>query len=351
MDWNPPSQPGCREVRPAGSAVGATGARRRFFGIDPRALQFSTRGFLASEPAVVAELERVGGSFAAGHGIALEDCGPEVLATRLDTIEPRYRGFAYEGAGLALELLDTISPLRRDRLPRFLAGGGASHTYMVHIGAGWLWARLRLGPDRRRRRLDPTLGWLALDGYGFHEGFFHTERTVFRQRTPRSMRGPRLAVFDAGLGRCLWFVFAADPNAIGDCIDGFPVERRADLWAGSGLACCYAGGVGDDEVARLVERAGRHRDALAQGAAFAAKARARAGIPTEHTERAVERICGAPVDFVAKVCDVELENATQSEPEVPGRPRFEQWRAAIRAHFARQWALDGSRKPAAEVAQ
>lgn len=298
---------------------------------------------------MVAELERVSGSFVEGHDIALEHPEPEQLGPHLDAVETRYRGFAYEGAGLALELLDTLSPLRGDRLPRFLAGAGAPHAYMLHIGAGWLWSKLRLGPDLRRRRLDPTLGWLALDGYGFHEGFFRTQPSVFRQRTPRGMRGPKLGAFDAGLGRCLWFVFGGEPDAIGDCIDGFPESRRADLWSGSGLACCYAGGIGDDAISRLVERATLHRDALAQGAAFAAKARLRAGIPAEHTRRAVERICQTPVELASNLCDLELERAAHFADDDPGRPRFARWRGAIRAHFARQWSLEGAARPTSET--
>lgn len=296
-----------------------------------------------------AELERVGGCFVEGHAIALEYPEPEQLAPHLDVVPARYRGFAYEGAGLALELLDTLSPRRRDRLPRFLAGAGAPHTYMLHIGAGWSWARLGLGPDRRRRRLDTTLGWLALDGYGFHEGFFHTHRSVFQQRTPRGMRGPKLGAFDAGLGRCLWFVFGGDPDAIGHCIDGFPEHRRADLWSGSGLACCYAGGVDPEAVLRLIERAARHRDALAQGACFAAKARQRAGIPAEHTRRAVEEICQTPVENASALCDLELEGTAQPAAHEPARPRFERWRGAIRAHFTREWSLAPATGPIREA--
>ena len=54
----------------------------------------------------------------------------------------------------------------------FLAGPGAAHTYMVHVGAGWALAQLRRRVDRALARLDPLLGWLAVDGYGFHQGYF-----------------------------------------------------------------------------------------------------------------------------------------------------------------------------------
>jgi hypothetical protein len=47
---------------------------------------------------------------------------------------------------------------------------------MAHVGIGWAIARL---PWLRRRieqplnRLDSLLRWLAVDGYGFHEGYFY----------------------------------------------------------------------------------------------------------------------------------------------------------------------------------
>src|SRR6185295_14439151 len=100
---------------------------------------------------------------------------------------------------------------------------------------------------------DPVLGWLALDGYGFHEAFFRTERSVRRQEVPRKVRGfgyPRHA-FDQGIGRCLWFVEGAHVGRIAATIGAFPEDRRPDLWSGVGLAATYAGGRGADDLLAL----------------------------------------------------------------------------------------------------
>ena len=90
---------------------------------------------------------------------------------------------------MGLYLLDLLTPWNRGRLGGFLAGPGAEHAYMVHVGAGWALAQLRLRVDRALAHLDPLLGWLAVDGYGFHQGYFRWPESVDRQWVPRSLAG------------------------------------------------------------------------------------------------------------------------------------------------------------------
>lgn len=250
--------------------------RRRLFGIERREVTFARRGFWADSPAAVAQLERAGASFVDGYHLALHNPGSSSLGVALDRVESQWRGFAFEGAGMALALLDLVTPWNRSRLATFLEGPGEAHVYMVTIGAGWAWARM--GPrlariDTERRRLDPILGWIALDGFGFHEGYFHTERTVVRQTRPDQIGGYGARVFDTGVGRSLWFVEGANPERVAAQVGEFAPDRHADLWAGLGLAATYACGVSNRAIDRLVELSGAHRGSLAQGSAFAAKAR------------------------------------------------------------------------------
>jgi hypothetical protein len=316
--------------------------RTSLFGIDDREVEFATRGFSVGDPGAALHLERVGGFFVAGYRAALDDPDPAALAGRLEALPAEFRGFAYEGAGMALALLDRLAPWRRDRLRVFLAGPGEPHTYMLTIGAGWTLGRLRLGPRGLLRSLDPVTGWLALDGYGFHEGYFHPARTIDAGIRPARLKGYAKRAFDTGVGRSLWFVAGADPERLAQRIRRFEPSRQAELWAGCGLACSYAGGVGDDVIARLIELAGPLRGALAQGAAFAAKARLRASNPTEHTRRAVEQICSCPVELAAKLCDRELTRLLQrpDEPAASGDadPLFERWRVKIRQSLERGFA-------------
>lgn len=304
--------------------------RRTLFGISPEETSFTRRGFRGDSAPVRERLERVGASFVHGYHAALEEDAPPAIAARIDGLEREFRGFAYEGAGMALALLDSLTPGRRDRLARFLAGPGEPHTYLVNVGAGWILARLPLAPERLLARLDPVLGWLAMDGYGFHEGFFRWPRAVTRQEVPRKVRGYARRGFDQGLGRSLWFVDGADVELLPRTIGAFPRERRADLWSGLGLACGYAGGRGRAEVEELKRAAGEHLPALAQGVTFAAKARERGGNLAPQTELAAGVICGMTALEAAALTDRAAEGLPADRP---GEPAFEVWRRRIQERF------------------
>ncbi len=288
---------------------------------------FRRRGFRGGSAASRAHIEKIGVTFLTGYHQALAEPRHEALARALDSIDDVYRGFAFEGAAMALTLVDAMSPGRAWRLNAFLAGSGAPHVYMAHVGAGWAIARLPLGMERILRRLDPMLRWLALDGYGFHQGYFHWPRAVEgRQEIPRRLIGYARRAFDQGLGRSLWFVDGADVQRIPATIASFPPSRRADLWSGVGLACTYAGGI-DRTAVEALRAAGRGFAAeLAQGAAFAVKARLLAGNPTRLAETACRILCRCGAEEAAAVSDQALVGLPHGgEP-----PAYETWRQRVR---------------------
>ncbi len=309
--------------------------RERLLGMAPEEATFARRGFRAGEAAVRERLELLGSAFLQGYHLAVRVGDPAALGPRLNAVGPEVRGFAFEGAAMGLALLDHLTPWRRNRWQAFLAGPGRPHTYMVHVGAGWALARLpwaRHHPERPLARLDPLLRWLTVDGYGFHEGYFHWRRTVERQAIPAGLFGYGRRAFDQGLGRSLWFVGGADVAWIPATIATFPPGRRADLWSGVGLACAYAGGVERAGLEALLARAGPYAPHLAQGAAFAAKARQRAGNPSPHTELACRVLCGLGADAAGAVTDAAVEGL----PPDGTAPAYEIWRHRIRAHFVPQ---------------
>ena len=264
----------------------------------------------------------------------LQESRPEDLDERLVQVEKLYRGFAYEGAAMALALLDHLLPTWRPRWSGFLAGPGGIHRYMVHVGYGWTMARLpwlRRSIDRRLPSYDPLLRWLIVDGYGFHEGYFHWQRYVTEQARPRQLTGYSLRAFDQGLGRSLWFMSGTDAAQLRELLANFHASRLPDLWSGIGLACTYAGIAADEGLKDIFDAAGAYWEHLAQGASFAAKARQLAGNPAEHTDRACRQFLGLDAQSAARLSDDELRGLPADQAEMPA---FEVWRSRIRERVA-----------------
>jgi len=301
--------------------------RRSLFGISSEETTFARRGFSRGDSRTQGTLEHIGALFVEGYHLALADDRMEVLVPALEELEAAYRGFAFEGAAMALSLLDYFSPFKR-RLASFIRGPGAHHVYMLHVGAGWTLGRLPRSLQGLMGQFDPLLSWLVVDGYGFHQGFFSWPRFIAGQEMPAHLSAQAAQVFDQGLGRSLWFVKGADIARIHEAVFAFPAERRRDLWSGIGLACAYAGGIGQDEVQALCSAAGTARWHLAQGAAFAAKARQRAGNPAAHTDLACRIFSGLSSEEAAAVSDACLIDLPQGA--------YALWRARIRAQLAGQ---------------
>lgn len=306
---------------------------RTVFGISPEEASFARRGFQATTPAKRSHLEHIGRVFISGYLAALETRELEPLALRLNQVDAEFRGFAFEGAAMGLALTDHIWRRRPPKFKQFLDGPAAGHRYMLHVGYGWAVARLpwlRGNAERALRRYDKYLGWLILDGYGFHEGFFHWRSAIAEMRVPRALSGYAARVFDQGLGRSLWFFNGADVERTASCVNRFVPKRRADLWSGVGLAATYAGGITEPELSELPRLANEYRSHLAQGAAFAAKARHFAGIETPHTELACRVLCGTSCSQAALLTDSAF--ATVGRLGASDQP-YEAWRSEIRAQL------------------
>src|SRR5207237_8139100 len=114
----------------------------KWWRIRPDEVTCARRGFRVPRPRVREHLERIGEVFRQGYQAALESTRWTALPARLETVELEFQGFAYEGAAMALDLLDQLRPWAPRLFPAFLADPGQRHLYMVHVGAGWSMARL-----------------------------------------------------------------------------------------------------------------------------------------------------------------------------------------------------------------
>lgn len=314
--------------------------RRRLLTPNSSAATLAVRGFHYKNEAAKDLLESIGSNFLFGFATAVEARAPAEAERHLETVPVRFRGFAYEGAGMGFATLDALPFGGGGRVAEFLAGAGGRHVYMVYVGVGWAMARV---PRFRWPKLavnDELLQWLLLDGYGFHQAYFRTERYVHRHYRepdfPWPFSGPAWyanRAVDQGIGRALWFVGGADVTRVAELIDGFPDTRKADLYAGAGLAATYAGGAGPDELVAFAEGAGRHRAVVAQGSAFAAEARLLAGLVVDHTNTATEILCGTTAAQAA-------QRVRELRPAGPGPddlPAYELWRRS----FAHEYVTSG----------
>lgn len=305
---------------------------RLFFGIPARETRCDRRGFQA-EPQARDRLETIGATFVAGYHAALEHGTGSQLVARLEKVDLEQRGFAYEGAGMALQLVDLLTPWGGTRWQKFLSDAGNPHAYMIHVGAGWALARLGRSFERATTRMDGVLRWLVLDGWGFHDGYFHPQRSIERQMiSTRVVPGYARRAHDQGLGRALWFARGADAARVATTIERFAADRRSDLWSGVGLAATYAGGTDAQGLEALRGTAGTHLAAAAQGAAFAAQARRRAANSAPHTELACGILCGMNAHEAASWTDTDLADLPPDGTE----PAYEIWRTRVRMRFQAQ---------------
>lgn len=280
----------------------------RLFGNNTARKVFHQPGF---SPQAWEKFGLVGVTLMKGFHLALDIKDLTELAERLDHASPMWQGIAYEGAGMGLATLDALGREGR-RVAAFGTGVGRTHVYPFYVGVGLAYARLRVRPESRLSDLDPLLGWVTADGYGFHEAFFRRRRYVDLAQPARHLTRYGRRMFDQGIGRALWFSLGADPDLVARHLTMFAPVRRDDVWTGVGLAAAYGGGASPVVLDRLYERASDHLPSVARGAAIAAWGREHAGNATSHTDLACQRLIGLASTAAAQVV---AEAAT-------GLPRF-----------------------------
>jgi enediyne biosynthesis protein E3 len=268
-------------------------------------------------------------NFADGYNQVLQPSF-EILDT--SAILPAYRGFAAEGAAMSSVLLDLLTMSRGRRFRDLLNTAGPDYAHLLHVGAGWAFAQLRLRPWTGIRSAQPMIGWLGWDGWGFHQAFFDPDRVFIQRGIERAARGDVRPVRDQGAGRALWFYAGAEPARIAAVIGGFPAGRQGDLWAGIGLAAAYTGARSAPALEELVGLAGDYRDEAGQGAAFAAKAHVLSGAVPPPAAAAIEVLTGVTPEVASAWTDAAL--AAIGAPD--SLPAYQEWRARVRAARTRQ---------------
>jgi hypothetical protein len=322
------SESGRRSAR--GSLLGLARKFRSRFAIDLGQASFAARGFQPGSEPVRRRLELIGETFLAGFNSGLVEDDVEALQRAVSDVAPERRGFAVEGAAMGAAIADALM-LGGDRLNAWMRHNETTYTYLAHVGAGWALARTPWRRTAILRGRDPVHGWLVFDGLGFHDAYFHTNRVLRGWR--RTAPGYGARVYDQGLGRALWFISGGGIEAAIASIARLHPARQQDLWSGLGLALAYAGGASASALSMAVAAAGRLRANLAQGAAFAAEAHARAGYIPPHTHEAATVLSGLNADDAAAL--VRTLRTRLSGVSGANECPYEQWRRDVQRALVR----------------
>ncbi len=277
------------------------GLKRLVLGLPVKEASFERREFPGVNSPSRKHLESILHAFLDGYHLALAEPDTKELVRRLNDLVPaEFVGFAHEGIGLYLALLDLMIPGSK-RLEAFTHSDGAPHDYITMVGAGFAISRIPGGLRRLesyQRRLDEVTAFCVADGYGFHDGFFSWKSFADgRKPAPAILNFQNRTLFDSGIARAMWWVYGADPVAIAAAISRFDEARRPEMWAGIGVAMSYASeGPGNpNPCAALMQLAGPYRDDLISGIPFAAHMRWKAGNHAPWTDRACREILGMTV--------------------------------------------------------
>jgi len=206
-------------------------------------------------------LARARAAFSRGFQEALK-APPAALPQLLRDELFQTRGFALEGAAMAATLHDEFDHAHGGMLKALLTNRSVAEHILCAIGAGWASARLGRTSAWSPPELHPQYLSAVADGYGFHQGFFHSYR--FEGRGFPTEKGEVSKSYDVGLGRALWFVHLGRVEPIVCVINDVPLDRRIQLWRGIGAACAFTGSI-EYAAAQLVVAAAEFKSHFCAG--------------------------------------------------------------------------------------
>lgn len=291
---------------------------------------FSVRGFYEKNSNIVKHLETVGTFFLDGYHSSFKAKNSEELRNNLNQLDDTYKGFSFEGASMGYALKDFFTLNNFKQVKEFIKIS-PSQVYINHVDVGWAMARLPISIEKQLDKFDSLLRWLIVDGYGFHQAYFHTKKYVYERCPPKELKNPfAVQVFYQGVGRALWFIEGTDIIRIYSSVSKFSPKYHADLWSGVGLAVGYAGGGNADDYRSIKEFSGTYLSHLQQGICFGVSARYKAKNVIENTDFAAEIICGQSVQELYEIS----ENAKNNVPnDLTSEQKYMFWKNEIRENI------------------
>lgn len=222
---------------------------------------------------IAENVEKVVATFQQGRALSEHEHSLDELISQLNTIEPRYRSVAFEGASMGVALTHNFETWKQ------YAKAAEKHATQVHIGLGWAIAQGqlrsslssldRLGFAFTLSEIEPEFRVKVLDGVGYWNGLFQRRFTIRMQQVPEQITTEYQAGFDQGVGRAIWYITKGDVVKVANIIGHFLENRRPNLWQGIGVASVYVGGCSDELIAELRSTAGEFKPNVERGVELA----------------------------------------------------------------------------------
>ncbi|MGB5483948.1 DUF1702 family protein [Parasphingorhabdus sp.] len=304
---------------------------RKILALDPSRVEFRVRGFDLAEKSHEERLESIGKAFLRGYNLTLSARSLAGFEQAMAQEPALLRGFFIEGGAMGSALLDSL-PFRKPMLPRYLAQFAAQYPILVHAGVGLTISKLPWREKGILAKLDPFYRWLAYDGRGYHNMYFEPEKTLSGPK--HSLEGYASRAYDQGAGRGIWFISGASIDKAAETIASMASERRPDLWAGVGLAICYAGPAGPKEFLAAKALAGGCAAHMATGVALACAARMKDQSLLPETRAAITDLWGLTPEVLAERVEA-ARLAVLSSDHANG---YLAWRDKIAGEFVQQRA-------------
>lgn len=305
---------------------------RKFLALNPSRVEFRVRGFDLAGKSHEERLEAIGKAFLRGYNLTLSARSLGEFDQAIVQEPALLRGFFVEGGAMGSALVDSL-PFRKPMLPRYLARFGTQYPVLVHAGVGLTISKLAWREKAILAELDSFYRWLAYDGRGYHNMYFEPEKTLAGPR--HKLDGYASQAYDQGAGRGIWFISGASVTKAADTIATMASERQPDLWAGVGLALCYAGPAGAKESMAAKLLAGDCAANMATGVALACAARIKDQSLLPETREAITALWGVTPEVLAE--RVEAARLSISSSDHDGG--YAVWREMIARDFVEQQSL------------
>ncbi len=243
--------------------------------------------------------------FTTGYNAAIET-DPQTLAKHLEGLDVIERSVMLEGSYTAVATMDLQEGANWANLQELMAASSDSIIAM-NEGIGQALCQQRMQIDFVPKVTATFWGWLAVDGYGCHAGYFRWPETIAQQKIPACLDEIGIKAFDQGVGRAMWMMGAADPKTIKRLVNNFPPSRRADMWSGVGMMVGMWGADDSKDMRRFLLASGRWRPWLQLGVSWSTMGRAQAGQIMDYTRDACRVICGSDDSEVIALVARSLE--------------------------------------------